>query len=297
MTAWTSSSGVDGPLPRRQPDVADGRAADQFAAPGLVQLALVHPLLEDVQFGLAHGALQPEQESVVVVARVVEPVGVRQQDPEAGARLEELVPVLAGAGETADLQAEDQADLVQGDFGQKPLEARSPLGRLAAAPQVVVDDLDAVASPAEVDRPASERVLAGRRFLVFGNLLERRLTHVDDGSAAEVPGLNFGRTGGLSHGRPPWRVAPRAAGRGVGRAGRSVVAAGRWAGSPTGGEPAMAGPSAGAGGSWGGSGVAHAVPPVSVPRCWHQRASSSNAATPMVTHATGSVPSRASGVV
>src|SRR5262249_35002526 len=82
---------------------------------------------------------------------------------------------------------------------------------------VVVDDLDAIAGPAEVDGPAGERVLANRRFLVFGDLLERRLAHVDDGGAAEVPvGLvpKSRNSASASRRRPSgpalttWRVVP-----------------------------------------------------------------------------------------
>ena len=57
--------------------------------------------------------------------------------------------------------AKYQADVIQGDFGQQPLEAWPPLGGLAAAPHVIVDDLDKVVGPAEVDGPAGECVLTG----------------------------------------------------------------------------------------------------------------------------------------
>src|SRR3954470_19939309 len=54
-----------------------------------VSQPLVHPRAQDVQLGFAHRALQPEQEPVVVVGRVVEPVLVGQQRAEDGAQLQE----------------------------------------------------------------------------------------------------------------------------------------------------------------------------------------------------------------
>ena len=205
---------------------------EQLAAAGLVELALVHPLLEDVKLRLAHHAVQAEQEPVVVVGRVVEPVGVGQQHAEAGAQLQQLVPVLARAGQPAHLQAEDQPDVVEGDLGQQPLEPGPALDRLAALAQVVVDDGDAVAGPAEGDGAVGQGVLAGGRLLVVDDLLGRGLADVDDGRAVEVPGPELGRAEGVTHGRPPCGAWPRGAGRGAGRAGRGVAAAGRPGGGP-----------------------------------------------------------------
>ncbi len=45
----------------------------------LGKLAGVHPLLDDVQLGLADRALEPERESVVVVGRIVDAVEIAQQ--------------------------------------------------------------------------------------------------------------------------------------------------------------------------------------------------------------------------
>ena len=117
--------GVERDLPGRLLDVPGRDADDQLPAAGLVQLALVHPLLEDVQLRLVHHPGQPQQEAIRVLGRVVHPVGVGEQDAEAGAQLEEVVPVLARAGQPAHLQPEDQPDPVQGDLGEQPLEARA----------------------------------------------------------------------------------------------------------------------------------------------------------------------------
>ena len=46
-------------------DQADRRAHLEFAAPSLVELATAHARLEDVQLGLAHRALEAEQQAIV----------------------------------------------------------------------------------------------------------------------------------------------------------------------------------------------------------------------------------------
>ncbi len=52
-------------------DVADGNLADQLAAASLLQCALEHSLLEDVQFRFGHRSLEAQQQSIVVDRRVV----------------------------------------------------------------------------------------------------------------------------------------------------------------------------------------------------------------------------------
>ena len=50
--------GVEGQASSRLADIADRRVVEQLAAAGLVQPPLVHPGAEEVQFGLAHDALE-----------------------------------------------------------------------------------------------------------------------------------------------------------------------------------------------------------------------------------------------
>jgi hypothetical protein len=251
--------GVQGQGAVGQFDGADGRVAEQLAAPRLVQLALIHPVLEGVQFGLAQGALQPQQKAVVEVGGVVQPVGVSQQDAQAGAQSQEAVPGGAAAGQAAHLQAEDQADVVEGDLGQQALEAQATLDGLAAAPQVVVDNQDAVARPAQGTGAVGQGVLAGGRFDVLEDLLGSRLSDVDDGETVEVPGLELGRTQGVIHGRPPGGCWPRGAGPTAGPAGSEVGAAGPSADWPTASAGPPLGGSSQASGAWRGGG--HVAPP------------------------------------
>jgi len=52
---------IQGDLAGGQTHVANRRVIEQFTAFGLVQSALVHPLAQDMQFGLTQGPLKPKQ--------------------------------------------------------------------------------------------------------------------------------------------------------------------------------------------------------------------------------------------
>src|SRR5215470_6846393 len=73
------------------------------------------------------------------------------------------------------------------------LQDRAALDRLAALAQVVVDDHDLAAGPAQQDGPLGQGVLAGGRLLMIGHLLGGGLADVDDRRAIQVPGLELGR--------------------------------------------------------------------------------------------------------
>ena len=168
----------------------------------LVEEPLPHPAAEEVQLGLGHDPREPEQEPVVVIGRVVQPILVGEQDAEHRTQFDELMPVLARAGQPAHLQAEDQPDVVETDFGEQPLKAQSPLGRGPALALILVDDENAVRRPTEFDGPIDEGVLAVGGFPVLGDLLGGGLADVDDGQPVEMPGLDLGRAEQAGRGWP-----------------------------------------------------------------------------------------------
>ena len=185
--------GIKGEPAGGQLDVPDRRMREQLTAAGLVELALIHPFLEDMKLCLGHGPLQPEQQPVVVIRRVIEPIGIGQERMIPRTQLQQVVPVGAGARQPAHLQAKDQPDLVQGDLRQQPLESRPPLGGLTAASLVLVDDGDLRPAPAQLEGALGEGVLAGGGFAMVEHLLRARLPDVDDGAALEMPGLDLRR--------------------------------------------------------------------------------------------------------
>ena len=139
-----------------------------------------------MELRLGHHAAEAQHHPVRVLARVVEPVVIGDQDPEDGRELEQLVPVLARAGQPAGLRAEDQPDVVEPDLGQEPLEAGAVGGRAAAEAEVVVDHDDAIRPPAQGLGAGSELVLAVGRLPVLEDLLGSGLTDIDHGQPIEV---------------------------------------------------------------------------------------------------------------
>jgi len=88
--------------------IADGGREEDGSPPHLVQKPLPQTTPQDVQFRFAHRALESEQQPVVVIGRIVKSILVCQQRSEDGTEFEELVPILAGSGQSTHLDAEDQ---------------------------------------------------------------------------------------------------------------------------------------------------------------------------------------------
>jgi len=168
-------------FPGRAADIPAGDGHSEFAAAGLAQPPLLHALLEDVQLRFAHRALEPEQEAVVVLARVVDAIDVGDERAEEGADFQELVPILRGTRQPGHVDAEHEADVVQADFRDEALEADAPRGARAGLAQVVVDDDDTLRRPAQIPRSGHQPILEARRFLMVEDLLHGRLPNVDDG--------------------------------------------------------------------------------------------------------------------
>jgi hypothetical protein len=124
------------------------------------------------------GAIKAEQEAVVVCAGIVESVLIGDEHAENGGQLEQLVPILAGAGQPAHLRPEDEAQVVQADLGQEPLKADAVSGRAAAVSEVVVDHQDGLWPPPEIVNLAGELVLEVGRLPVFEDLPLGRLAKV-----------------------------------------------------------------------------------------------------------------------
>ena len=83
----------------------------------------MHPAIEDVELGLTHRALQAEQRAIVVGAGFADAVGITDQRIEQGTHLQKLMPISAGAGQTGDLDPEDQADMAEIDLRDETLKS------------------------------------------------------------------------------------------------------------------------------------------------------------------------------
>jgi len=89
----TPAFGIEHNLAGRVIDEPDGQRDGEFASPGFGELAAAQAGPDEVQLGLAHGALEPEEEPVVELAGVVEAVLVADQRVGERADLQQPVPI------------------------------------------------------------------------------------------------------------------------------------------------------------------------------------------------------------
>ena len=146
-----------------------------------------------MQFRLAHRGLHPQQESIVVIRRVVDPIRVGEECVEDGTLFHKMIPVAARPRQSAHLDPQDDADVIEIHFGEDAMVPGAMDGRLPRGRPVVVDDQDALERPTQFDGVATQVVLKGGRFAVVEDLLRTGLPHVDDGQPSEVLRLDLGR--------------------------------------------------------------------------------------------------------
>ncbi len=99
------------------PNEADRQASPKLSARRLVADAAVEAGAQDVKLRLAHRALEPEKQPVVEESGVINAVGIADQRVGQAAKVDQPIPVGIVAGQPGDLQAQDQAEVSEGDFG------------------------------------------------------------------------------------------------------------------------------------------------------------------------------------
>ena len=80
-------------------DQSGGQARLQLAAARLALDAALQARAEHVQLGFAHRSLQPQQQPVVEMARVVQAVLIKDQGSRQGEHLQQAMPVAGIAGQ------------------------------------------------------------------------------------------------------------------------------------------------------------------------------------------------------
>ena len=134
-----------------------------------------------VQLGLTHDPRQAEQQPVVIGTRVVETLAIGEDHAKQRAQFEELVPIAVVARQSGGIEAEPEAGGAEPDLSDQPLET-VPLGTLRPRlAEILVDDMDTLARPAEADGTVDEAILQRGAFLVLANLGDRGLAHIDVG--------------------------------------------------------------------------------------------------------------------
>src|SRR5215469_7973232 len=174
------------------PDKANRQAAPEFAARRLIANAAIEAGAQYVQLCFAHGALQPQQESVIEHRRVIEPVAIADQRVSEASEIDEAIPFGIVAGQARDFQTEHEADTGECYLGGEPSKAGSGYGSATGQPQIFIDDDDPLRGPAELARLAGERVLPLGRFAIVLDLSGARLTQINDGMAREMARRDFG---------------------------------------------------------------------------------------------------------
>src|SRR5688572_4357511 len=90
------------------------------------------------------------------------------------------MPVRRRAREPRDLQRQHDPDMTETDLRDELFDAQPPVSARARPAGVFVDDADRSGRPAQLDGAVAQRVLARRRLRVALNLMQRRLTDIDD---------------------------------------------------------------------------------------------------------------------
>jgi hypothetical protein len=191
---------------RLVPHVADRRGQTKRAASGLVQLSAIQAQTHPGLLGLAHGALEPEEQPIIGGARGVDRLLVDQDDVRQPAEIQQPIPVRRAAGQSGHLEGEDGADAAAGHVFGEALEPAPPLGARTALPEILVDDVNALGGPSELDRASLESVLARCRLRMLADLTRIGLAQIDDGVTLQVVRLDL-----ADHDAPPRRLRPEAA--------------------------------------------------------------------------------------
>src|ERR1700732_3718345 len=76
--------------------------------------------------------------------------------------------------------------MIQGDFTHELLKSIAVLSLCTGASLIVIDRMDALDRPAERHGPIAQRVLALRALGVLQYLARSRLSHIEEGIAAQV---------------------------------------------------------------------------------------------------------------
>src|SRR3954468_23776007 len=96
------------------------------------------------------------------------------------------MPIAVVARQPRGIKTKHQPGIAQPDLGNQPLET-VPLGaRRPRLAEILVDDADALAWPAEPDGTVDKTILKLGAFLVLAHLVDRGLAYIDIGQLGTV---------------------------------------------------------------------------------------------------------------
>ena len=190
--------------PSLAPHVSRRGGQSQDPAASLVLPRPLQTQSQPVELGFRHRALQFQEELVVLVVRIVDPLLVDHRHAGHAAERQEPPPVLRGTRQARDIERQHRAGLAVRDRPGQAGEPGPPVERRPTAGLVLVDNLDRLRGPAERDRPLSEVVLHHRRLVMVQHLRHGGLPHVDERPSGQLRGLDR-----ASHRRPRFGRASR----------------------------------------------------------------------------------------
>ena len=189
MACCTPVSGSSTTLSGGVVDQPDRQRHAQLAAAGLGQLPAEQAGPDEVQLGLAHGALQAEQQPVVEVGRVIEPVLVADQG------VADMAQISSSRCQSALLRASRDTSRPS-TIPARPMPTSAtrrwkPSRSAAEAPDwpwsVSMVTICSAGQPSATAR-LPQRVLAGGGLGVGQHLPQRGLAHIQVGGASQVRG-------------------------------------------------------------------------------------------------------------
>jgi len=174
---------------------------------GLVQLAAQQAAAQPVPLGCAHRPLEAQQQAVIGLAGVIDPLFINDERVGQRAHFEQSIPITRGAGQPGDLQTEDGACMPQADLGNEGLEAIASSSGGTGVPLIVVDDGEGLLRPPQVAGALREIVLPRGAGGVFAHLEEGGLPDRDAGLPLQRRGADLRRCDGEEPTPPPAKTA------------------------------------------------------------------------------------------
>ena len=102
-----------------------------------------------MQFSLAHGAFQPQQQTIIESTRIVQTVLVKNQCIRECTQLKQPVPVGVVASQAGYFQPHHDTGISQAHLGNKLLEAIAAGIRCSGTTLITVDNSDLFTDPAQ----------------------------------------------------------------------------------------------------------------------------------------------------
>jgi hypothetical protein len=112
-----------------------------------------------MQLRLAHDAGQAQQQAVVVGARIVKPLTIRNEHAEYRAQFEKLMPVPVIAGQARSIETHHQTGVAKADLGNELLETMTIHAASTGFAEILVNHLNALRRPTQTDGTIDKAVL------------------------------------------------------------------------------------------------------------------------------------------